>query len=125
MKAIQGQKCYYCSTDNYYYPVDNRDREIIVVNCCQCGRKNLVPGWEVSYTSEEEAKLEGVSTIGSTRPPEITREIKKQVEDVKQTEKIGRWIKTMDLMWIDSVLHQRHVEASTGRDKWEKVASNR
>lgn len=128
-KNIQSQVCYHCNTQNFYYPLDNRDREVLVVNCCRCGRKNLIAGWEVSYTSEEEAKLEGISTIGSSKYIDIPLPENKQVEQnkpiVQQSTVQKIYEKTMDLSWIDGVLHQKCIDKYSRQEEWLPIQSNR
>jgi hypothetical protein len=126
MKQIQVRQCVKCSTLNYYFPEDNRGGEVLVVNCCKCGTKNLLQGWEVSYTSEEDAILNGSQAFGVNDKVNIVTEKhqKPNVVEVKELP-IIHWEKTMELMWIDNVLHQQEIDKKTDNTRWQIIRSNR
>jgi hypothetical protein len=127
MKSVQSQQCSRCQQWSYYYPEKN-GQEVLVVGCHQCGHKNLIPGWEVSYTSEEDAKMNALFDQGRSSRQVITIPVKQPAPVVKIEEKPivdEVWEVTMNLMWIDGVLNQQYRESVTGKVKWCRIPSGR
>lgn len=125
MKTIQAERCSYCNSTNYYYPVNEQGREVLVVQCCRCGRNILVPGWEASYTSPEEASLNGIKVRGSLSQMEVVGSNQLVRETIQKTEArqendpyLGLEPTSYLKIGKDGQLQQSWINRANGLRKW-------
>jgi len=125
--ATRKQNCYRCDTENWFYPINIDGNTVHAFACHHCNRHNLIPGWEVSFQSEEDAMFGG--EYASVFKDEKSLKLNNNFAIINNTDDVvvnhepvtEVWTKTSELQIVNGILQQLLCEKSSGKVRWENV----